>query len=109
MALKMGSMKKPFTFKTKKSTKSLYVVACVEARCRWRVRAMKYVNSNRFVITKYFKEHTCGVQHLPSFHPHASADVIGEYFKNRFIEGKGLSTKDIKAALDQQLNSKVSY
>ncbi|KAG5581956.1 hypothetical protein H5410_052583, partial [Solanum commersonii] len=40
--------------------------------------------------------HTCGLEHLTSHNPHATTKVIGAYFKDRYPEGKGPSTKDWK-------------
>ncbi|XP_049394518.1 uncharacterized protein LOC125858749 [Solanum stenotomum] len=53
--------------------------------------------------------HTCGSEHLTSHNPHATAKVIGAYFKDRYPEGKGPSTKDLKNSIRIELGCKVSY
>ncbi|KAL3377459.1 hypothetical protein AABB24_003728 [Solanum stoloniferum] len=53
--------------------------------------------------------HTCGSEHLTSHNPHATTKVIGAYFKDRYPEGKGPSTKDLKNSIRIELGCKVSY
>ncbi|KAH0652581.1 hypothetical protein KY289_030259 [Solanum tuberosum] len=53
--------------------------------------------------------HTCGSEHLTSHNPHATAKVIRAYFKDRYPEGKGPSTKDLKNSIRIELGCKVSY
>ncbi|KAH0706487.1 hypothetical protein KY289_011563 [Solanum tuberosum] len=77
--------------------------------CKWWLRAVKVENSDRFYIKKYEKMHTCGSEHLTSHNPHATAKVIGAYFKDRYPEGKGPSTKDLKNSIRIELGCKVSY
>ncbi|KAH0707409.1 hypothetical protein KY290_011965 [Solanum tuberosum] len=50
--------------------------------------------------------HTCGSEHLTSHNPHAIAKVIGAYFKYRYPEGKGPSTKDLKNSIRIELGCK---
>lgn len=70
---------------------------------------MKVENSNRFYIKKYEKMHICGSEYLTSHNPHTTAKVIGAYFKDRYPEGKGPSTKDLKNSIRIELGCKVSY
>ncbi|KAH0657020.1 hypothetical protein KY285_031902 [Solanum tuberosum] len=77
--------------------------------CKWWLRAVKVENSDRFYIKKYEKMHTCGSEHLTSHNPHATTKVIGAYFKDRYPEGKGPSTKDLKNSIRIELGCKVSY
>ncbi|KAL3351948.1 hypothetical protein AABB24_020176 [Solanum stoloniferum] len=53
--------------------------------------------------------HTCGSEHLTNHNPHATTKVIGAYFKDRYPEGKGPSTKDLKNSIRIELGCKVSY
>ncbi|KAH0712424.1 hypothetical protein KY289_008383 [Solanum tuberosum] len=53
--------------------------------------------------------HICGSEYLTSHNPHTTAKVIGTYFKDRYPEGKGPSTKDLKNSIRIELGCKVSY
>ncbi|KAH0679461.1 hypothetical protein KY284_020546 [Solanum tuberosum] len=77
--------------------------------CKWWLRAVKVENSDRFYIKKYEKMHTCGSEHLTSHNSHTTSKVIGAYFKDRYPEGKGPSTKDLKNSIRIELGCKVSY
>lgn len=46
--LQEAAMKNCFEMKTAKSSKTLYVVKCVDEHCTWRLRAVKVLNSNFF-------------------------------------------------------------
>ncbi|KAH0722838.1 hypothetical protein KY290_005493 [Solanum tuberosum] len=53
--------------------------------------------------------HTCGLEYLTSHNPHATTKVIGAYFKDRYPEGKGPSTKDLKNSIRIELGCNASY
>ncbi|XP_059295456.1 uncharacterized protein LOC132048791 [Lycium ferocissimum] len=93
--LKLACVKKDFTLKKVINSRTVYCFRCVHPECKWWLRAMKLLSSDRFCITTYIKYHTCGSEHITSHNPHATAKVIGEYFKDRFLDGKGPSTKDM--------------
>ncbi|KAH0761254.1 hypothetical protein KY290_017327 [Solanum tuberosum] len=59
-----------------------------------------------FRLAKY---HTCGSEHITSHNPHATAKVLGKFFKNSFPNGKGPSTRDMTNQLHTELGCKVSY
>ncbi|GMN49307.1 hypothetical protein TIFTF001_018473 [Ficus carica] len=48
--LQEATMKSCFEMKIVKSSKTLYVVKCVNEHCTWRLRAVKVLNSNFFTI-----------------------------------------------------------
>ncbi|KAL3339973.1 hypothetical protein AABB24_028540 [Solanum stoloniferum] len=109
IALKIACVKKDFRLKKVINSCSVYCVKCEHLECKWWLRAVKVENSDRFYIKKYEKMHTCGSEHLTSHNPHATAKVIGAYFKDRYPEGKGPSTKDLKNSIRIELGCKVSY
>ncbi|XP_059289382.1 uncharacterized protein LOC132042892 [Lycium ferocissimum] len=88
---------------------SFYKGICVHPEYKWWLRAVKLLSSDRFCIRTYIKNHACGSEHITSHNPHASAKVIGEYFKDKFPYGKGPSTKDINQSIHIDLGCKVSY
>ncbi|XP_059294612.1 uncharacterized protein LOC132047609 [Lycium ferocissimum] len=107
--LKLASVKKDQRFKPVKNSEDVYCVRCVDLGCDWWLRAIKLKSCARFEIVVYRNIHSCGAQHLTSHHPHASADVIGQYIHYLFLNGKGPSTKKIRNATQAELGCKISY
>ncbi|XP_055814409.1 uncharacterized protein LOC129884059 [Solanum dulcamara] len=107
--LKLVAIRKGFEFATKKSNKSLVSVACVEKSCKWRVRVIKYISSNAFRITKYEPNHSCDLRSISGRHMHASTNVIAEFIKERFREGKCPIPKEIMNIVSIELGCDVSY
>ena len=70
---------------------------------------MKYVCSDQFIIHKYEKHHTYGSEHISVQNPHATAKVLGEYFRSSFPDGKGPSTRVMANQLLTDLGVLVSY
>lgn len=98
-AIRLASMKLPFNFKAIKSNKMIYVAKYVDDNCEWRMLALNYKLSERFRITKYSPMHTCGVQHLISNHKQASTVIISGHMMNKFLVGKGHSSKENKSTV----------
>ncbi|KAG5611998.1 hypothetical protein H5410_023279 [Solanum commersonii] len=48
-------------------------------------------------------------KHITSHNSHATTKVLGKYFKNTFLNGKGPSTRDMANQLRTKLSCKVSY
>ncbi|XP_075097868.1 uncharacterized protein LOC142175188 [Nicotiana tabacum] len=109
VSLKLSSLKASFCFKLVKSTKFVYCVKYVDNNCKWWLRAIKYIRTDRIYITRYKNEHTCESQHLTEKYPHASVNVIGEYIHYKFEEGRGPSNKEIMETVRLDLGCNVSY
>ncbi|XP_059294431.1 uncharacterized protein LOC132047397 [Lycium ferocissimum] len=107
--LKLACLKKKIRIKKVINSRTVYCFRCVHPECKWWLRAVKLLSSDRFCIRTYIKHHTCGSEHITSHNPHATAKVIGEYFKDKFPYGKGPSTKDTSQSIRTDLGCKVSY
>ena len=77
--------------------------------CKWWLGAVKYSSSDRFVIHKHEKHHTCGSKHISRQNPHTIAKVFGEYFRSSFPDGKGPSTWVMSNQILTELGILVSY
>ncbi|XP_070057913.1 uncharacterized protein [Nicotiana tomentosiformis] len=98
-----------FMFRLRKSSSKLTLVACRDVSCPWKLRAVKYESSDRFYITKYHGEHTCGVQHISSCYPNTSSKTLGAYYQERYVNGKGPSPSDLKDAIFVDFNQNLTY
>ncbi|KAM3360045.1 hypothetical protein P3S68_019756 [Capsicum galapagoense] len=87
----ISCLKKGFRIKKVIYLSSVFCFKCANSNCKWWLRAVKY--SDRFVIHKHEKHHTCGSEHISGQNPHATAKVLGEYFRSSFPDGKGPSTR----------------
>ncbi|KAM3236381.1 hypothetical protein P3L10_016418 [Capsicum annuum] len=76
---------------------------------KWWLRVVKYESSDRFVIHKHEKHHTCGSEHISGQNSHATAKVLGEYFRSSFPNGKGPLTRLMANQLLMNLGVRVSY
>ncbi|XP_049387194.1 uncharacterized protein LOC125851445 [Solanum stenotomum] len=108
-SLHIACLKKDFRLAKVINSRSVYCFKCAYPECKWWLRAVKFKSSDRFCIKIYKKYHTCGSEHITSHNPHATAKVLGKYFKNSFPNGKGPSTRDMTNKLRTELGCKVSY
>ncbi|KAH0664043.1 hypothetical protein KY284_028974 [Solanum tuberosum] len=108
-SLHIACLKKDFRLAKVTNSRNVYCFKCTHPECKWWLRAVKFKSSDKFCIKIYKKYHTCGSEHITSHNPHATAKVLGKYFKNSFPNGKGPSTKDMTNQLRIELGCKVSY
>ena len=71
-----------FEYNVVKSNKWLYVVECINKKCKWRVRGSKLPNSGYFTIRKYNGTHTCSLVGRNMSHRQATYRVIGRKFQS---------------------------
>ncbi|XP_049369574.1 uncharacterized protein LOC125834472 [Solanum verrucosum] len=108
-SLKIACLKKDFRLKKVINSRNVFSSKCSYPECNWWLRAVKFTNSDRFVIRIYEKYYMCGLEHLTSHNSHAMVKVIDKYFENRFSNGKCQSTRDMSNQLRTELGCKVSY
>ncbi|KAM3309231.1 hypothetical protein P3S67_010975 [Capsicum chacoense] len=87
----------------------VFFYKCANLNCKWWLKAVKYLSSDRFIIHKHEKYHTCGSDHISGQYPQATSKVLGEYFKNRFPNGKDPSTGVMANQLLSELGILVYY
>ncbi|KAL5549173.1 hypothetical protein UlMin_004404 [Ulmus minor] len=100
-----------FEFRTIKSTKSLWVVQCVDPNCKWRLHESKTVpESNFFVIKKYVGVHSCSLLSRNTSHRQATYIVVGEQVASQFLGAqKGPAPKSVQSFGRTHLKAKISY
>ena len=99
-----------FEIKTKKSTKSLKEVVCVNEDCSWRVRAKKMNGSNFFIIWQYNNVHTCSLMNRSINHKQASSRVIGTRMQGYFKDNKDPpNPRTVMGFMRNEMKVQVSY
>lgn len=74
-SLKIACLKKDFRLKKVINSHTVYSFKCVHSECKWWLRDVKLLSSDRFCIRTYVKYHTCGSEHITSHNPHATTKV----------------------------------
>lgn len=75
--LKLVVVRGNFEFITKKFNSLVVTVACRDRKWKWWVYCRRLVESEKFIVSTYTREHTYGLGHISGEHRQASADVIG--------------------------------
>ncbi|KAL5548123.1 hypothetical protein UlMin_003354 [Ulmus minor] len=88
-----------FEFQTTRSSKSLWVIQCVDPNCSWRLQASKYVGV-----------HSCSLLSRSDSHRQATYVMVGEKVAPQYVGGeKGPTPKDVQTYARMHLNAKISY
>ncbi|KAF3674440.1 hypothetical protein FXO37_06402 [Capsicum annuum] len=101
-SLFIAFLKKDFRVKKVINSSKVFSFRCANSTCEW------WLSSERLVINVYQKYHICDSKHIMGQNPHDTADVLGQYFQNRFSNGKGPSTSDMANQLLTELGVTVS-
>ena len=76
----MLHLKGIFEFQTRKSTKSLWVIECIDSNCNCRLHASKTVEElDCFVIRKYVGIHSCSLLSINASYCQATYVVVREH------------------------------
>ncbi|KAG5389645.1 hypothetical protein IGI04_031186 [Brassica rapa subsp. trilocularis] len=59
--LRLTAVRRRFSFRIFKSTKTLFVATCRVSGCQWKVRASVKHGTKTFWVTKYLATHTCSI------------------------------------------------
>ncbi|KAF3650181.1 hypothetical protein FXO38_17282 [Capsicum annuum] len=102
-ALFIYCLKKDFRIKKVINSSNVFSYKCANPNCKWWLRAVKYVSSDRFFIHKHKNHHTCGSEHISGQNSHTTKKVLGEYFKSCFLDGKNPSTRVMANQLFMEL------
>ncbi|KAL4011430.1 hypothetical protein IC575_028488 [Cucumis melo] len=108
MRLSVLAMKKIFAC-SKKSTKEVLFVRCIDNKCGWRLRAVRLKDSNIFKIKKYVKVHSCSLEFLNRDHRQAKSWVVGELIKSKFKGPRIYKPRDIIEDMRQDYGINMSY
>ena len=102
-------MKNCFEMKIVKSSKMLCMVKCVDENCKWKLQAVKVLNSNFFTIRMCCNAHTCSLEKRKKKHQQASAIVVAEVVRNNFKEIKETPTPKSIMGIISNLGVEVTY
>ncbi|KAL5581501.1 hypothetical protein UlMin_013943 [Ulmus minor] len=99
-----------YKFKVHKSSPSLLVVRCMNNTCSWKVRGMRVLNTECWMVTNFVKEHTCAVDYMREGHRQATSWVIGDCLKSRYIaHSQTFKPKDIVDDMKEMFGVQISY
>ncbi|XP_055960222.1 uncharacterized protein LOC130014995 [Mercurialis annua] len=99
-----------FQYKVSKSCKREYIVICIDLNCRWTVRASRDGKTNMFVIRRMINIHTCPPNIRMDDKRQATASIIGEHIKMKFLDIKTIYTPaDIIADIQRDFGIVLSY
>ncbi|KAL8138136.1 hypothetical protein V2J09_004137 [Rumex salicifolius] len=107
-AVKSMAICENFVYRVKKSSLELYKLKCVDAECKWKMRATKLKGTNYFEIRIFNDRHTCSPDvRRPK---QISYHIVGEKIKARY-EGvrKGPTPKMICNDMQNEFDQNVSY
>ncbi|XP_050229457.1 uncharacterized protein LOC126678608 [Mercurialis annua] len=99
-----------FQYKVRKSCQLEYVIICVDDNCEWTLRASRDGKTNFFVIRRFFKSHTCPLEIRMEEKRQATASIIGDVIKSRFLNVKTVYTPaDIITDIQREYGVILNY
>ncbi|KAK3222221.1 hypothetical protein Dsin_009246 [Dipteronia sinensis] len=98
-----------FQIRVMKSDITRYQVRCIVEECNWRLRAVKVANSDYFQIRRFDHEHTCSNEARFPLHRQASARVIKEHIKEKFLDHRLYKPKEIIQDIQTEFGISCSY
>ncbi|KAF2572785.1 hypothetical protein F2Q70_00002647 [Brassica cretica] len=101
--LRLRAVRRRFSFRIYKSTKTLLVETCRVNGCGWKIRASVKYETNTFWVTKYVKTHTCSVSDRIAQRKQCTPKYIGRLFIDRVGIINGLNPQHITVAMKNML------
>ncbi|XP_022154346.1 uncharacterized protein LOC111021631 [Momordica charantia] len=110
MVLSNAAMRSNCEYKVSRSTKSKFVVRCIDNTCNWKVAAHSVGKSWIFCISKYVHAHTYTIDTVNHDHKQASSWVVANLIKDR-VPGTGriYKIKHIKEDVRKEFGVTISY
>ncbi|VFQ77901.1 unnamed protein product [Cuscuta campestris] len=84
--LQMFSIVNNFQFRTVTSTKTSYHVVCVDANCKWALRAVRVCGASLFQIRRFDSEHSCPVDFREGNHRQATSTLLAGLVAHRYAD-----------------------
>ncbi|KAG5383148.1 hypothetical protein IGI04_034618 [Brassica rapa subsp. trilocularis] len=81
--LRLTAVRRRFSFRIFKSTKTLFVATCRVSGCQWKVRASVKHGTKTFWVTKYLATHTCSIPDRIAQRKRCTPKYIGRLFIDR--------------------------
>ncbi|KAJ9541579.1 hypothetical protein OSB04_028085 [Centaurea solstitialis] len=112
MILAVGQkfLKEGFEHKTNRSCTQRYEVVCVRDKCNWLMKARSVGETGAFMVRTLVDKHTCSRTQLNPGHRQANKKILGNLFKNKFINVKrALTPKDMVQDVQEMYGFEISY
>ncbi|KAF2591046.1 hypothetical protein F2Q70_00039265 [Brassica cretica] len=107
--LRLAAVRRKFSFRIYKSTKTLLVATCRVNGCGWKIRASVKHGTNTFWVTKYVETHTCYVGDRIAQQKHYTPKYVGRLFIDRVGIIDGLNLQHIKDATKNMFGMTLDY
>ncbi|KAF3517530.1 hypothetical protein DY000_02058821 [Brassica cretica] len=107
--LRLTAVRRKFSFRIYKSTKTLLVATCRVNGCGWEIRASVKHGTNTFWVTKYVETHTCYVGDRIAQRKHYTPKYIGRLFIDRVGIIDGLNPQHIKDVMKNVFGMTLDY
>ncbi|KAF3503007.1 hypothetical protein F2Q69_00040920 [Brassica cretica] len=107
--LRLIAVRRKFSFRIYKSTKTLLVATCRVNGCGWKIRASVKHETNKFWVTKYVETHTCSVGDRITQRKHCTPKYVGRLFIDRVGLIGGLNPHHIKDAMKNMFGMTLDY
>ncbi|KAJ9548659.1 hypothetical protein OSB04_021202 [Centaurea solstitialis] len=112
MILAVGQkfLEEGFEHKTNRSCTQRYEVVCVRDKCNWLMKARSVGETGAFMVRTLVDKHTCSRTQLNPGHRQANKKILGNLFKNKFINVKrALTPKDMVQDVQEMYGFEISY
>ncbi|XP_024006508.1 uncharacterized protein LOC112083019 [Eutrema salsugineum] len=107
--VKLTAIMLKFAFKTKKSTKTLFVAKCRVEGCAWMVRASVKNYASTFWVTKYVKDHTCSIGHRKAQRGKSTPKYIVKLFISHLGIIDGIIPEHVRVSMKHMFGIKMDY
>ncbi|KAF8075372.1 hypothetical protein N665_1100s0011 [Sinapis alba] len=105
----LTTVKKRFSYRIYKTTKTLLVAKCRVNGCVWKLRASVKHGANTFWVTKYVKDHTCSVTDWIAQRKRSALKYIASLFLDCVRTIDGLTLQHIKDAMKNMFDMNLDY
>ncbi|KAJ9546713.1 hypothetical protein OSB04_019256 [Centaurea solstitialis] len=112
MILAVGQkfLEEGFEHKTNRSSTKRYEVVCVQDECKWLMKAQSVGETGMFMVRTLVDKHTCSMTQLNPGHRQANKKILGNLFKNKFINAKrALTPKHMVQDVLEMFGFEISY
>uniref|UniRef100_A0A0D3EDT6 Transposase MuDR plant domain-containing protein n=1 Tax=Brassica oleracea var. oleracea TaxID=109376 RepID=A0A0D3EDT6_BRAOL len=107
--LRLTVVRRKFSFRIYKSTKTLAVATCQVNGCGWKIRASVKHGTNNFWVTKYVENHKCSVGDRIAQRKHCTPKYVGRLFIDRVGIIDGLNLQHTKDAMKNMFGMTLDY
>ncbi|KAF2552781.1 hypothetical protein F2Q68_00036156 [Brassica cretica] len=107
--LRLTAVRRRFSFRIYKSTKTLFVATCRVSGCQWKVRESVKHGTKTFWVTKYVETHTCSITDRIAQRKHCTPKYMGRLFIDRVGIIDGLNPQHIKDAMKNMFGMTLDH